>query len=218
MPIPWNQVSYRDRMFASGAGNPNVTPQQQQQNIAGMGNGTFNFQNTLRGGPMGQVLPQQQPPANEGAYSAGSMGNPLMRNLMQRPATPAPTQSFQQPMPSFGGQMQGTPGYGGVGQQQTQTYGAPPLRVSSPNAQPGMAQHLSDLLSQRNQQTALDLTRQGAYANATHGLQAQQARSRAGLGWAGIQSSDQLAGMQNQMDVINAIIRMLGNPFADLGL
>ena len=46
---PWANVSNKNRLFASGAGNPNVTPQQQQSNLQGMQNGTFNFQSTLGG-------------------------------------------------------------------------------------------------------------------------------------------------------------------------
>ena len=207
MPIPWNQVSQKNRLFAAGAGG-GVGPQQQRANLQAMQNGTFQF-NPQAGAQMGQSrmptmmpnLPQQYPQQGHVPGFSAAGGGQLASNPVAQ-----------------GGYGQGFMNSGLQNQTQLASNPvAPQLRVSSPNAAPGMAQHLSDLLSQRNQQTALDLTRQGAYANAQHGLQAQQARSRAGLGWAGVQSSDQLAAMQNQMDIISAIIRMLGNPFADLG-
>lgn len=124
------------------------------------------------------------------------------------PGAMPPQQTYPQQtqMPNWNmSQFQGTPSQSaGLPQQ-------PPLRVSQP---PSTAQHLSDLLSQRNQATALELNRGASLANAQHGLAAQKARAGAGLGWAGIHSSEQLAGIQNQFDVINAIIRLLNDPLS----
>ncbi len=78
MAIPWSQVSNKNRLFASGAGNPNVTPQQQQQNLQGMQNGTFDFQSTLGGtqSPTRGVGTQQYPGPPGSGPGGGSYFNP----------------------------------------------------------------------------------------------------------------------------------------------
>lgn len=142
----------------------------------------------------------QMPVAGQPMGPAGNRMQPFQMPSQQPQQLPQPQYPQQRP--------QTTPGaYGSQGAQQ------PPLRISQ---QPSTAQHLSDLLSQRNQATALELNRGASLANAQHGLAAQKARSGAGLGWAGIHSSEQLAGLQNQFDVINAIIRLLNDPLSNM--
>lgn len=185
--------------------------QQERYQLFSQGTGAYNQPGF--GPTSGVQMPQAgQPMGPAGQRMGGQM--PWGQQPAQAP------QQFQQP--PMGQPQMGQPQMGGQQQMPQQGFQQggfqPQLRVSSPTgAQPGMAQHLSDLLSQRNQGTALELKRGASLANAQHGLASQRARSQAGLGWAGIKSSDDLAAMQNQMDIVNAIIRMLGGQMSGLG-
>lgn len=83
--------------------------------------------------------------------------------------------------------------------------------------QPGMQGRLGELTSQRLDNSALQLGRQGSYDNAQHLLASQTARSQAGLGWGGLQASDRINALQRNSSVINAIINMLMGSVNNLG-
>lgn len=214
---PWANVSNKNRLFASGAGNPNVTPQQQQSNLQGMQNGTFNFQSTLGGtqSPTMTRPPQAGPqPVTGGDYQVGGQnrlgtgGSSLNINTGIQPAPVYSPQMTQNAMSQIGAEnrQQGNLLYNmkqfdrnGISRSAGTVAAALPGDIRSQvSADSGMANQFLD----------------DRVANEQNMLMGQIARDREGLGlgnlFARMREGDHRQYMNNLNNQSGLLSRMLG--------
>ena len=230
---PWAGVSLKDQLFASGTGNPNISPTQQRLNMQQIQQGTYRFQQPGGGQPgFGPTSGVQMPQAGQPMGPAGNrMGGQLTFGNQPAPAASYSVPSAAGPSNSLlsgsgGGGVFGGGVFGGtrgitlgpvlsqqqVQQKQNQLRATPAhLPITDASAGGALSQLLSDLVGQQGERSAIDFGLQAAADNARQSFAAKQAGSRAQLGRGSLAASDAISRLGDQGKVMSILLSLIGD-------